>query len=343
MKKKLVALTTLLIGVGLFGSGCSNAGNVNISNDPKLHKVTKAEKKKNEQQEKKDLKQRKKQQKKQWQESLGKEYKYGLIKGPSWLYVYENGKKTDGHLDPDTTDTVKLHEHSKIQLGGELPDVGTVKTRTIPVAGGQSKIDDEDKYDRELNLSTINDSGNGLHFILCNLKGNDYQAISNLAFTDLPKYLDALSTNDSSKLPNQSKQLLQTLDGNNNRGDASASYQVMEQYFNKKSAQTENEADLEADDATYLEIGDDQIMDLKNATQLFVQTFAKVKKTDTDQHALRIDDDSPKYGSSKTEIEEYQMDYQLVDNKWQLISVVSEGESDYSMDTSKSNWIVQKN
>lgn len=344
MKKRGTAILMMaLISCGVLATGCS-AGNVTIKREePKEHKITKAEKK----QIKKDNEKAAKQQAKDKQKARGKEYTYALPKGSSWIYVYDNGEKTGGHLDPTVTNTVKLHEYDKVKLGGELPLVGHFENGETSVneISSQSTMDDSDKFDKRLNFDVSGSGDGSLDMIDHNLKKADFKGISQLVFADLPKYLDAAGSNDPSKLPNQSPQLVQSLDGTNYRGDSAASYKIIEQYFDKNSGKhsdklyEDNHAD--SDHATYIQMGDEPNLDLKAATQLFVQVFAKVKKTDTDQHAIRIDD-SPEYGSSSTKIEEYQMDYELVDNKWQLITVINQGESGYSMDTSKSNWIVQK-
>ncbi|WP_119326712.1 hypothetical protein [Companilactobacillus musae] len=342
-KKGIAVLILALLSCGGLITGCS-AGNVSVGpQKPKEHRLTKSEKKKI----KEEDKQAAKRQAIAKQKARGKEYTYALPKGSSWIYIYDNGEKTDSHLDPDTNNTVKLHENDKIKYGGELPLVGHCETGSdvVNANSAEATMDDSDKYDKSLNFKIASSDNFSLKVMDHSLKNADFKGISQMVFADLPKYLDAAGSNDPSKLPNQSPQLVKSLTGTNYQGDAKASYQVIEQYFDKRSGDHDdklfngNQAD--DDHATYVEIGDDSLVDLKSATQLFVDVFAKVKKTDTDPHAARYDD-GPQYGSSSTKLQEYQMDYELVDNKWQLISVFKEDESDFSMDTSKSNWIVQK-
>lgn len=341
-KKSITALAVLLISGGVFMTGCS-VGNVTVSDNSRKAETPK-EKKADKARAKKKAAKQKVENAKQKQRARGKEYKYALPKGPSWMYIYDNGKKTSVNIDPNEIHIAKLHEFDKVKFGGSLPVVGELMTEeySVGTSSDRSTMDESDSYDKKLSFSKTN-TKNEMNMSFYNLKNADDKEISQMAFNDLPKYLDAASTNDSSKLPNQSKLLISSLDGTNYRGDSAASFQVMNQYYDKKSSKHSSGGFFDGDHATYVQIGSRPTMELKNATLLFVQTYAKVKKTDTDQHAFRTDDDAD-YGSSSTQMEEYQMAYQLTDdNKWQLVSVVGEGESPYSMDTSKSNWIVQKN
>ncbi|AYE39276.1 hypothetical protein D1B17_11810 [Companilactobacillus zhachilii] len=340
-KKGIIALATLLVSGTFVMAGCS-MGNVTIndnSRETKQPKETKAEKSK-------DVKVEAKKKAQAKQADRGKEYSYGIAKGPTWLYVYDNGKKTDTHFNPDKESVVKLHEYDTFKLGGTLPLVGEQFTRSYSVGqnSSQATMDQSDNYDKQLGMMSLVDPDNRVKVTFGKISHPDYAGLSKLAFTDLPKYLEAASTNDSSKLPNQSKHLVGNLDNSTNyRGDAAASYQIIEQYFDKKSTKNDEKGPVVGDHATYVSTGNDPLLEETNATQLFIQVFAKVKKTDTDQHAFRTDD-GPKYGSSSTKIEEYQLDYLLNENNnWQLAGVTNVGSSDYAMDTSHSNWIVQKN
>lgn len=346
-KKGLTALVTILIGSSLVLAGCS-MGNVSISDNStkteapkKTHRKTKADKLREKEAAKKGKAEEAKEQR-------GKEYTYGIPHGPSWMYVYANGKKTTGHMDPTNIDTVKLHENDTVKFGGPLPLVGNLFTgeMSVSVNSARAKMDDEGKFDKMLNLQSVTfyDDKNG-SMIFYSLNHLDNKGVSDMAFADLPKYLDAASTNDPSKLPNQSDALVRSLDGTNNlRGDSAATYQVIEQYFNKKSAlHKKNDNNFHADAATYVQIHNNSETDEVGLTQLYVQVFAKVKKTDTDQHEFRTDD-GPKYGSTSTEMEDYSMEYQLTDdNNWELVNVYKGDASPYSMNTSGSNWITQKN
>ncbi|WP_125588154.1 hypothetical protein [Companilactobacillus jidongensis] len=345
-KKNLTALLVLLIGGGFILGGCS-AGNVSISDNStkkEQPKETKADKLK----EKENAKKEKTEQAKEMEKKRGKEYTYGLPKGPSWMYIYDNGKKTTGHLDPNKTNIVRLHENDALKIGGPLPLVGELFSREFTAAGNSTEatMDDSDKFDKEFNLERVlsYNSGNGVEMIT-KLTHLDNQGVSDMAFGDLPKYLDAASTNDPSKLPNQSEELRNSLDGTNNlRGDSAANYQVMEQYFDKKSALYKSDTDnnFDAEKATYVVIKNNSETSTIGVTNLYVQIFAKVKKTDTDQHEFRTDD-GPKLGSTKTEMEDYQMEYTLRDGNWELVNVFKGETSPYSMDTSGSNWIIKKN
>ncbi|WP_334330488.1 hypothetical protein [Companilactobacillus sp. HBUAS59699] len=349
-KKGLTALVSVLMGSGILLTGCS-IGNVSISDNStktespkKTNKETKADKLR----EKEAAKKEKAEESKRAKEQRGKEYTYGIPHGPAWIHVYANGKKTTAHMDPTKINTVKLHENDTVKFGGPLPLVGNLFTREMNVSGNSSraKMDDEGKFDKMLSLQSVTfyDDKNG-SMIFYSLKHLDNKGVSDRVFADLPKYLDAASTNDPSKLPNQSDALVKSLDGTNNlRGDSAATYQVIEQYFNKKSAlHKNNDNDFHADDATYVQIHNNSETNEVGLTQLYVQVFAKVKKTDTDQHEFRTDG-GPKYGSTSTEMEDYSMEYQLTDdNNWELVNVFKGETSPYSMNTSGSNWIMQKN
>jgi len=334
-------LMAVLLSCSILTAGCS-AGNVKVKTAASTTrtKETKAEKKQGAITEKKE----KAKQAKIRQKALGKVSIYGLPLGPSWLYVYENGKNTKATFDPNNNATVKLHEQSDFQVGGKLPLVGQVMTNELNVnqSSGEATMDEADSshFTKKITTMSLVGSNDNLEFNFLKLNNIDSKAVSKMAFTDLPKYLEAASTNDASKLPNQSQQLANSLDSSNIRGDAEASYKVIEQYYDKSTAHTDG-SDLE--NSTFIRVNDDDNFTPKSSTRLSVATYAKVKKSYIDQHAIRIDGLTPEYGKTTTEIDQFQLIYHLTaDNKWELMTVNSFGGSEYAMDTSESKWIVQK-
>lgn len=337
--KRVIALAVILTGSSILAAGCSKAGQVTINDktsSSSSRKLTASERSSERAQSKANSQSASQASAKARSESIGKTYTYGLPLGPSWLHIYTDGKETSGQFDPKQAGTVKLTEHAEFQVGGTLPLVGQLLTKKMSVddSSSEATMDQSSKYDR--NLTFILDSSSDGHFehSFEALDNADNQAISKRAFTDLPKYLAALSTNDTSKLPNQSEALSGGLKSQNINDSVVAKYQVMKQFYNKESASNTNGS---ANHWTYVTIGGS-----KNSTEFAVQVYAKVKKTDVDQLTLRTDGYA-KYGSTSTKIIEYQLLYQLTsDNKdWQLIQVTNDGESDYDMNDSSSQWITQ--
>lgn len=338
-KKSIIAITATLVSLGILLTGCSSGNNSNSAPSTKQQetKVTK----------KTSSKSNDTQKPKSNQIELGKVSTYGLPFGPSWIHIYENGKKTKATFDPNKNMTVKLHKYSTFQIGGSLPDIGETVNRKYRVSDNlePATLDESSTsdYSKKLSFAGYKTTNGGLQVHFYKLDNIDSNAISKRAFSDLSQYLNAISTNDSSKLPNQSQALLNSMENANNlRESAANSYQIMEQYYNKRSAHTDGTYD-NATESTYISVGDDFFSGKKNITQLNVATYAKVKKTDTDENVLRVDGLTPDYGSSHIYIDQFELSYLLTDdNKWQLANVENKGDSLYDMDTSGSNWITQK-
>ena len=339
LKKNIITITTALVSLGILTTGCSTGNNSNNSSSTKQQETKVAKKT--------SSKSTNTQKSKSNQKELGKISTYGLPFGPSWIHIYENGKKTKATFDPNKNMTVKLHKYSIFQIGGSLPNIGETVYRKYRVSDSiePATLDESSTsdYSKKLSLAGDNTTNGGLQVQFYKLDNIDSDVISKMAFSDLSKYLNAISTNDSSKLPNQSQALLNSMDeANNLRGSAANSYQVMEQYYNKRSAHTDGNNN-DATESTYVSVGDDYFLDKKNITQLNVAIYAKVKKTDTDENAIRVDGLTPDYGSSHLYIDQFELTYLLTDdNKWQLANVENKGDSPYNMDTSGSNWITQK-
>ncbi|ULQ49647.1 hypothetical protein [Liquorilactobacillus nagelii] len=271
----------------------------------------------------------------------GKVQKYGQPYGPSWLYVYVNGEKSKSALDPEKNAVVKLGKNDVISFAGKLPLIGKVKTPSFPVASNseQATLDQSNSFARRFNSVTFVNSDYKLKFEIFKLKNIKAKSVSNMAFSDLTSFLDAVSNNDETKLPNNSSLLEKSLQATNYQGKVQDSYKLEALYFNKKTASNSN-AETDHDHDTYLTVGDDSLNNLSNATELDVDVFAKVKKTIVNKDMAA---EANSNGDATTEIDEYQMIYRLLDNKkWQLISATSVGESPYALDTSSKSWIVKK-
>ena len=343
-KKSVLALTTMLVGISVLAAGCSGFGHVTINKESSSSSTT-SQKRAASKERSSSLASSKAMSASASVEALGKTYTYGLPYGPSWLYVYYQDQPVNNHFETNKQATVKVPEHAQIKVGGTLPIVGEVLSREAEVSDMSSAADmnESSKYDYKLTFPWNTSGENHFEVNFGNLTNANQQALAKQAFSDLPKYLAALSTNDKKKLPNQSKQLVTCLDGDNTTGDVTDKYQVLSQYYDQKSSL--NSGDIQhADHQTYVSVGDDTIEGVDNATELNVQVFAKVKKTDVDQMKFRTGS-SDKYGETKLYIEEYQLEYHLVNHnkEWQLQNVVNQGEDTRDIDASGSNWIVQKN
>lgn len=266
---------------------------------------------------------------------------YGQPYGPTWMHIYVNGKKTKTTLNPEKIAVAKLAENDVISFGNKLPLLGEVKTSSFLVNNNseQATLDQSESFKKRINIAGFVNYDYKLYFEIYNLKNIKAKAISKMAFSDLTGYLDAISNNDESKLPNNSSFLKESLKSINYQGKPQNSYKLETFYFNKRTAlNTINEFDANHD--TYLTVGDDTMHNLSNATELTVDIYAKVKKTVLEKDLAAKANSSS--SDTTTEIEEYQMTYQLLNNKWQLIAVTSVGDSPYAMNTSSKAWIVKK-
>jgi hypothetical protein len=275
--------------------------------------------------------------------ALGDTATYGLPKGPSWLKVYSNGKDTDVHLDPNKVNTVKLQEYASFQLGGTLPWLGIVKSNEWQVGPNsrEATLDEESSFKRGIAPAGANfNTGDTIGSLDFNdLKKADHKAISKQVFTDLPMLLDAISTNDKSKLPNQSSELLDSFRGQNSNNEIRTKYQLEEMYYNKEGADTTQNG---KSNQMYLRVKKDGTNDIDKTT-LGITIFAKVKTTDVNPDMPRVNGLTPSYGETQTEIDAFDLEYTLVDdNKWQLTHVDSSTQSHTALDTSQGSWIVQK-
>lgn len=330
MRVRIAIGALVILSGSLLLTGCSSFGHVKMnqkSNDKssKISSSTDSSRKASEAAESS----------KEAVQAQGKKYTYGLPYGPSWLYLYSHGENTGVHFLPNKYAVAKVGENDKIFFSGTLPLVGKVKTSEEDIKSTDATMDDKDKFQRQLDLLfEIND--NTLKVEFDRLNNIDNHAVAKQAFTDNIKYLSAVSTNDSKKLPNQSEDLKDSLSGDSWQDDAKDKYQVIEQYYTKDETQVTDGND---DDHTYVTTDSDSETP---TTQLEIHIYAKVKVTDIDKDKPRTSSDE-KIGNSHLRLIPYALTYDLVSgNKWQLRDDTAGVDSDYELDTSGTSWISQK-
>lgn len=267
-----------------------------------------------------------------------KSEKYALPKGPEWVHVYVNDKKTSTNLLPDKNVVKELKAEDSVSFGGVLPWINEVKldegdSRLVSDISTPATIDESEEFDRKFMPINLTHDGT-LDTDLVKIEGADNKQISQQIFKDLPIYLEALSTNDKEKLPNQSEGLRNSLDTNNVRGKPEDYYELQEIYYNKKTSTTNDD-----EYGKKITIGEGQKMGTNNVTTLEIPVFAKVKKT---PGASKIVGDDPEYKKTKTKIQNFNMRYVLdTNNEWQLDDVEPGEESEYAMNTTGKNWITK--
>lgn len=255
--------------------------------------------------------------------------RYQLPTGPNWMYLYINHHKTKLALKPKENEIAKLNAEDMVNFGGKVPLVGFVKTESATANGvdvRQATLDDESDFDMMYWPRYITEANeNEIRTSFFQLKHISSRAIARLGFRDLPQYLAAATNNDTAKLPNQSKTLVDTL--KSDMDSISEPYKVLTLYYDKDSAESEGNNEF----ATSLAVGD-------NKTELSIQIFAKVKTQPTQDQDPSNDNDK-----AHLSIREFIMNYQLnQDDQWKMIDIMPGDSSDTALDTSSGHWIVQQ-
>lgn len=262
----------------------------------------------------------------------GKIERYGLPKGAPWMHVYINGKETKTTLNNNELTEMKLGEKDKISFGCNLPLVGTVTTKALEVGkySQEPMLDHEDSFDKIYAPLTMPEHVEGR-----NLSISRTSKLPKQGFSDVQKYLEAINSNDPSKLPSQQELLVAGIELNKNI-TVPYTYELKELYFNKKDASLQNSP-------IYVDYKIDS--DKGYVATLHNRIYAKVKKTEAKENP-QLDIISEINGETKrnksyTVIESYDLQYYLVDDHWELYSVTNLEYSRHSL-KNKKDYIIKK-
>lgn len=262
----------------------------------------------------------------------GKIERYALPKGAPWMHVYVNGKETKTTLNNNEYTGMKLGEKDKISFGSDLPLVGTVTTKALEVGkySQEPGLDQEDTFDKIYAPLTMSERVEA-H----NLSISKTSKLPKQGFSDVQKYLEAINSNDPSKLPSQQELLVAGIELNKNI-IVPYTYELKELYFNKKDASSQ-------DSPIYVDYKIDS--DKGYVATLHNRVYAKVKKTEAKENP-HLDIVSEMNGETKrnksyTVIESFDLQYYLVDDHWELYSVTDLEYSRHSL-KNKKDYIIKK-
>lgn len=262
----------------------------------------------------------------------GKIERYGLPKGAPWMHVYVNGKETKETLNNNEFTGMRLGEKDKISFGSNLPLVGTVTTKALEVGkySQEPMLDQEGTFDKIYAPLTMPE-----HVEERNLSISKTSKLPKQGFSDVQKYLEAVNSNDPSKLPSQQELLVAGIELNKNI-PVSYTYELKELYFNKKDASLQ-------DSPIYVDYKIEP--DKGYVAILHNRVYAKVKKTEAKENP-QLDVVSEMNGETKpnrsyTVIESFDLQYYLVDDHWELYSVTDLEYSRHSL-KNKKDYIIKK-
>lgn len=342
MKKRIFVWAVMIVGCSMLATGCG-VGNVDMNSSSSSHHETASESSERKASASQYAKKAAAQAKSASIQQRGQQYRYGLPQGPSWLQVYENHHATGAFLSPTKQNVVKLYEGNEFCLAGTLPWVGKLSTESTGVAGASTKatIDQSDSFQYDLDADFfMTDQA------FSDLSGGDAKALSSHAFGDLKQYYKAVDDRNAAELPSSSSELKALWGSTGTVADSGAlktRYDVEAQYFDQDSMKVDPSSNG-ADEATRVEVNIAHNDDNQRLypTKLYVQTFVKMKETQvakTTEGGMTNHD----YGKSTTAIIQFQVIYQLTDqNTWALSEVEEGNQSQYALDTTKGNWIIEK-
>lgn len=278
MNKRILGVLIGVIGVGVFSTACS-LGKVDMNSSSSSHKETPSEASSRKVSESKQSKRDAAASKSASIQALGKQYRYGLPQGPSWLQVYEKNKPTGVNLSPTKQNVVTLHENSNYHYAGTLPWVGALSGATRTVGGSKATIDNSSSYQYDMDADRFNQDVTFEPFTNANPK-----TISSHAFADLKQYYKAVNDRNASELPSSSSEL-KSLWGETgiviDSGALRTHYDVQKQYFDRDSMKVSPNSNGYSN-STHVEVlfttNDDN--EKEYTTKLYVPTFVQMKETD---------------------------------------------------------------